>query len=254
MGTFYVIKKGVLTSENPFGRAQASYSVVIFVAFVVNLFFVMEKGLKKYHLGVPLMLGVSFGASAVIAILFHFFGIKYLKARITQFQEEENNKAAAALEAGNSVTDSDPSDDDNVDDSTKKGKVCALLKKAADATYNRDLEKEAMTMDDDAADLWDKAEVYDEKSEALYSYLQVFTACALSFAHGSNDVANAIAPLCAILAIYDTGVLTEDSPVPKWVLLMGGLGIVVGCVGFVLGNSCLDDAVHHWWGYRCRNR
>merc|ERR1711935_1111951 len=90
----------------------------------------------------------------------------------------------------------------------------------------------ARAMDDDAADIWDNAVVYDAKSEVLYSYLQVFTACALSFAHGSNDVANTVAPICAVLAIYDTGVLTAKAPVPQWVLVMGAFGIVIGLAMF----------------------
>merc|ERR1711862_950380 len=81
-------------------------------------------------------------------------------------------------------------------------------------------------------DIWANAEVYDAKSEVLYSYLQVFTACALSFAHGSNDVANAVAPICAVLAIYETGVLTAKAPVPQWVLVMGAFGIVIGLALF----------------------
>merc|ERR1712161_172336 len=55
-----------------------------------------------------------------------------------------------------------------------KAKMMLKLKELADATYNRDLEGEALDMDEDAADIWDKAEVYDAKAEILYSYLQVF--------------------------------------------------------------------------------
>jgi sodium-dependent phosphate transporter len=119
-----------------------------------------------------------------------------------------------------------------VEDEKKETRMSNFFKKVADSTYKRDLEKEAMDMDEDAADLWDKSELYDAKSEVLYSYLQVFTACALSFAHGSNDVANAIAPICAVLAIYETGVLTKTAPVPQWVLVMGAIGIVVGLALF----------------------
>ena len=123
-------------------------------------------------------------------------------------------------------------DDDELNNSRRASASSRFFRKIADATYNRDLEKEALEKDDDAADIWNKAEKYDEKSEVLYSYLQVFTACALSFAHGSNDVANAVAPICAVLAIYDTGVLTSKAPVPQWVLVMGAFGIVTGLALF----------------------
>jgi len=134
------------------------------------------------------------------------------------------------------TTDSEESesiaDEEKVDTTKTESISRRFVRRFADKTFNRDLEKEALEADDGAADIWDKAEKYDEKSEVLYSYLQVFTACALSFAHGSNDVANAVAPICAVLAIYDTGVLSAKAPVPQWVLVMGAFGIVVGLAMF----------------------
>jgi sodium-dependent phosphate transporter len=128
--------------------------------------------------------------------------------------------------------DNDDDELNNTDNSKTASASSRFFRRIADATYNRDLEKEALEKDDDAADIWNKAEKYDEKSEILYSYLQVFTACALSFAHGSNDVANAVAPICAVLAIYDTGILSSKAPVPQWVLVMGAFGIVTGLALF----------------------
>ena len=59
--------------------------------------------------------------------------------------------------------------------------------------------------------------------------LQILTACAMAFAHGSNDVANGIAPLAAVLALVRSGGdLAQTAPVPLWVLLLGGTGIFVG--------------------------
>jgi PiT family inorganic phosphate transporter len=64
--------------------------------------------------------------------------------------------------------------------------------------------------------------------EKIFSYLQIISACMMAFAHGANDVANAIGPLSAALAILTTGIYTVDSPVPTWTLALGGVGIVVG--------------------------
>jgi inorganic phosphate transporter, PiT family len=58
--------------------------------------------------------------------------------------------------------------------------------------------------------------------------LMVFTACSMAFAHGSNDVANAIGPVAAILGVLQTGMVTAKAVVPFWLLLLGGAGIVVG--------------------------
>ncbi|GAB4372201.1 MAG: inorganic phosphate transporter [Deltaproteobacteria bacterium] len=64
--------------------------------------------------------------------------------------------------------------------------------------------------------------------ERLFAYLQVGTACSVAFAHGANDVANAIGPFAAIFAVFRSGDLAMKVPVPVWMLGLGGLGIVVG--------------------------
>ena len=51
--------------------------------------------------------------------------------------------------------------------------------------------------------------------------VQVFTACVMSFAHGSNEIANAMGPFSAVYAIYQTGAVPAKSPVPVWILAIG---------------------------------
>jgi PiT family inorganic phosphate transporter len=65
--------------------------------------------------------------------------------------------------------------------------------------------------------------------EKVFGVLMVFTACAMAFAHGSNDVANAVGPLAAVVStVQSGGEIAAKSAVPWWILLVGGLGIVVG--------------------------
>jgi len=65
--------------------------------------------------------------------------------------------------------------------------------------------------------------------ERVFSVLMVFTACAMAFAHGSNDVANAIGPVAAVVSIVQSGGdVGSESAVSIWILLLGGTGIVVG--------------------------
>ena len=64
--------------------------------------------------------------------------------------------------------------------------------------------------------------------ERVFAPLCVFTACSMAFAHGSNDVANGIGPLAAIVSIAQTGEVTQESVLPIWILLLGGTGIVIG--------------------------
>ena len=66
--------------------------------------------------------------------------------------------------------------------------------------------------------------------ERLFVFLQILSACFVAFAHGANDVANAIGPLSAVLSVAMAGgdVIAAKAPVPPWVLALGGAGIVVG--------------------------
>jgi len=67
--------------------------------------------------------------------------------------------------------------------------------------------------------------------ELVFGVLMIFTACAMAFAHGSNDVANAIGPVAAVVSIVNSGGLIEqNAALPPWVLLLGAVGIVAGLV------------------------
>jgi PiT family inorganic phosphate transporter len=66
-------------------------------------------------------------------------------------------------------------------------------------------------------------------TERVFVVLQIMTACAVAFAHGSNDVANAIGPLAAIVSAVNEGIdVAGKSPVQPWMLAVGGIGIAVG--------------------------
>ena len=64
--------------------------------------------------------------------------------------------------------------------------------------------------------------------EFAFGLLMIVSASAMAFAHGSNDVANAIGPLAAIVSVVDTGVIGSKAAISPWVLLVGGIGIVFG--------------------------
>ena len=65
--------------------------------------------------------------------------------------------------------------------------------------------------------------------EKIFAILVVFTACAMAFAHGSNDVANAIGPLAAVVSLINDGAMAaQKTAIPIWVLFIGAAGIVMG--------------------------
>ena len=65
--------------------------------------------------------------------------------------------------------------------------------------------------------------------EKVFAPMMIFTACAMAFAHGSNDVANGIGPLAAVISIVQSGgEVSQKAGLPLWILIVGGGGIVVG--------------------------
>ncbi|MBZ9540217.1 inorganic phosphate transporter [Modicisalibacter tunisiensis] len=69
--------------------------------------------------------------------------------------------------------------------------------------------------------------------ERVFGVLMMFTACAMAFAHGSNDVANAVGPLAAVISVVGSnGDIGGAAALPWWVLVLGGGGIVVGLVTY----------------------
>lgn len=66
--------------------------------------------------------------------------------------------------------------------------------------------------------------------EKVFGILMLVTACAMAFAHGSNDVANAVGPVAAIVGVVQTGDVIQKSVLPPWVLFLGAAGIVAGLV------------------------
>jgi PiT family inorganic phosphate transporter len=68
--------------------------------------------------------------------------------------------------------------------------------------------------------------------EKVFGVLMVVTACGMAFAHGSNDVANAIGPLAAVISVAQNGFIMEEATLPIWVLMLGGGGIVIGLATF----------------------
>ena len=75
--------------------------------------------------------------------------------------------------------------------------------------------------------------------ERVFAVLMIFTACAMAFAHGSNDVANAVGPLAAIVNVVQSGgEIASKSTMPWWILLVGGIGIIAGLA--MLGYKVIE--------------
>lgn len=253
---FANVKYLVMKSKNPFQRAFWTFPIVLTIGIGIDLFYVLYKGtsnMKAFQgdLKLSWVLPVSFGTGAFAGFIWLLALGPIVKRRI----EAQNSARIAAItdsEKGNpesntaedieepseaqntvsvpSVKDSngEESEEPSAEDKAVRGGVLGAWDRLAAATFSQDLHGQALTESKRAAEIWEEGEKFDDKAEDLFTYVQVFTACLNSFAHGANDVSNTIAPLSAIIQIYREGSVSGKSEVQEWVLAFGGAAIVIG--------------------------
>ncbi|KAJ3014007.1 UNVERIFIED_CONTAM: Na+/Pi symporter, partial [Siphonaria sp. JEL0065] len=102
---------------------------------------------------------------------------------------------------------------------------------------------------DSAKHLHENVHLYDNKTEYLFSFLQVMTASFASFSHGSNDVANSVGPFAGVYTIWSTGQLASNAkaPVPVWMLAFGGVAINFGLAfyGYNIMRNLGNNLTYH---------
>ncbi|KAJ1561299.1 hypothetical protein HK096_005212 [Nowakowskiella sp. JEL0078] len=132
-------------------------------------------------------------------------------------------------------------------DSTPKDVVNAAGKKIKNLLYNSLFMDVASAQSRNAADAHALAIKYDNKTEYLYSFLQVCTAAFASFAHGSNDLANAVGPLAATYSIWQSASVSTSAPVPLWALVYGAVALDLGLAlyGYNIMRNLGNNLTYH---------
>merc|ERR1711988_435436 len=108
------------------------------------------------------------------------------------------------------------------------------VKKAMMTSLDTDPHK-SITEEQRVGEIHANAEKFDPQTEAVFRYIQIFTAICDSFAHGANDVANAMGPFMAIYVIYHQGEVGKSADAEDdayWILALGGVGIGVGLLTY----------------------
>jgi len=201
-GIFAVIKYGALKREEPLEKSLLLFPIMVFLTMGINTFFIIYKGTPALGLKntpIEVGLGSAVGVGVVCAIITWLVIKFYLRQKIIDWGEK---RKAAQVELGDDHQIELGGDGENSFDS--------------------------FTAEDDPPIINFEFEQYDPRSEKLFSYLQIFTACLSAFAHGANDVANSIGPYAAIVGIYFNMTVESKSDVPIWVLAIGGGGIAIG--------------------------
>lgn len=247
---FFVINRFVFQSSNSYQRTMHIFPILTFFTFFINSLFIIYKGspqldLDETELWVAMVSSISIGLATALAA--NFLYLPYIKRRmLNNTDNEENtengdteenrespnngealNHAESYIEAVNDTETETEREREiqnksfaynpevDITENIKQSKE--LVKKLEEKHYEDNLEK-----------LYENSGQIDKKSDELCSWVQIITACFSSFAHGSNDVANAVAPLATIYHIYQNDSISKKSDVPIWVLVLGGIGIVIG--------------------------
>ncbi len=172
---FMIIKKTVLSKEDPIKEAKIVAPFFIFFTALVITMSVIYKGLKNLNLDFGLYNSILI--STVVGIIAGIVGYFFLRRY--------------------------------------------------HAKYSDDMEKY-------------------KRLEKFFTYLQIMTAASVAFAHGANDVANAVGPLVTIVDIANSGSVGSHVYIPLWVLVLGGFGIVLGIstwgyrVIYTIGSKITD--------------
>ena len=215
--TFLTIQRLMINVPDPVKGTKRWAPLFVFLVLSILTLVTLFKGLKNLHLDLP------FGAALLYASVIGFIGagvggVLIRRVRIPATSSGGSMPIAAMADDLRSMVRyarrlrAKASNGAVEHVETLEGSLEALTHLAAEN------EAEARTRGEF---------VFVEK---VFAYLQILSACFVAFAHGANDVANAIGPVSAVVSLAGGGTeaLSGKAPVPLWVLLLGGVGIVVG--------------------------
>ncbi|OMJ25724.1 Phosphate-repressible phosphate permease pho-4 [Smittium culicis] len=255
---YMVTKYVVLESKNSFKRGLMAIPVYIFVTVWVCLSFIISKGIpgtKAVKISFKEIVGISAAAALGVSIITYFTYAQWLRRKIIGREDlkwyhafftpfigkrpvipelsDEEIEAAVAKESKEKQNDVQP--DINEMNLIQKVKHFILRGVKQDV---RNIGNPRL------ASIHARAKKYDNDTEYLFQFVQVLTACAASFAHGSNDVANAVGPIAAVASVWSTGTVPGDKSVVKsWNLAFCAVGIDFGLATYgyhimrTLGNN-----------------
>lgn len=253
---FLIIRTAVLRRVNSTKIAFWVLPLLLLFTFFINLFFILTKGVKNYvSISAEKGAWIAAVASAGAAILGSAIIWPLMRKTLRQY----DNKQAGSIESGKDTEHASVFAEEDkfqkavaaklqpveVDPNDKSvGAFFKRFRNAALSGMTHDIHAD-VKHDDEIMQMHEDAEKFDPRTEQVFKILQVISACAMSFSHGANDVANSIGSFCAALYVYNhLAVPPSNSDVEQWVLALGGVGIVIGLATYgynimrVLGVKC----------------
>jgi len=212
---FILLRKVIFDSRTPVEAAKRITPVLVFFVVGILTLVMVFKGLANLHLD------LSLNHALILAGLVGLLGALISMPLINRVKSSRSE-----------------SDHEVVDPKVEKSmqKVVMHLRRVKESVTG-ELSDEITKVLNKSENISSRLEKYSHIKhvstdyltvEKIFVYLQIMSACFVAFAHGANDVANAIGPLAGILSAIKSGVVGMKTQVPVLVLLLGGMGIVIG--------------------------
>ena len=223
---YFFVRRFILRSENSVERAFIFFPVLVAFTSGLCCFYIIIKGAK----GVNSLWGFKaqdedFWLTCVLAICAGILSgalSLLLRPTIRKVIDEtsEDGETAEPVKSEQLATDMP-------DDGKQTGGALGWLQRILDTDTTAIVADDATT-----SAMHAQAEKFSPKAEVVFKYMQIMTAAFDSFAHGANDVANAMGPFTAVWFVYsNNGKYSKKNnigPDIYWILALGGFGIVVG--------------------------
>ncbi len=220
---FRILLKLVFHRPDPISAAKQIAPQLAFCVLIVMISVTSFKGFKPVWISYGIKPD-SIQAMAITSAIAIFFGLigAFIAGLLVRKIKSENNGTTNRFQAVYVMRSLD-----------KAMKHVRRIR----ATTNEELQEKANTLLDqlkrfaqeteETIDYEQNQSVY-HRVERIFVYLQILSACFVAFAHGANDVANAIGPLSSAVQALHIGIVATTAEVPTWALLLGGTGIVIG--------------------------
>lgn len=214
--TFTIIRRLIYYRDDPVKEAKRVVPYIVFIVFVVLTLAMVFKGLKNLHLN------LGFGEALIIACIIGLIASFISQALVNriapvQMPDHEILRQPAIVDKGLEKSIQQLSRLTQEARGEIKDRIGYLLEDLR--SIHQEVERGTEV---------ERGSVPYRTVQRIFVFLQILSAGFVAFAHGANDVANAVGPLAAVITILQTGQLAMKTAVPLWVLGLGGIGIVIG--------------------------
>ncbi len=213
---FQIVLRKVFYKADPVAAVRKFAPYMVFLVLAIMTLVMVFKGLKNLHLDLSitnaLLVSAGVGLIGAVTTIILLRNYKSDESDEEQLQSRELYVARTLQQANKHLLRAK----DGADADTRAS-IDAIIKQTEAATDTSTKR----------ANLGSSRQEF-RRTERIFVFLQILTACFIAFAHGANDVANAIGPLSAAVQTVQDGIVATEATVPLWALLVGGVGIVIG--------------------------